>query len=137
MKNKKYNIDNDIAFAEMQKFHETKICTDRLAKIALKLIENKLLNAKYSKFNAECKELIRDTAIMDFLKYGHNFNPNKQKKYNAGIAIGYMDFCMTNSFNHAITKYFKDAEKEIDIDITDPANSALINSYIIENIEEN
>lgn len=122
-KNKKFDIDNDLAYSLLFEFHRTHVCSDELANILLKLIDNKLSNIKYSLFNEECKQAMKDAAIMEFLKYGHNFNP--KQPHSKGIAIGYMDFCMNNSFNHAITKYMKEAKRDVGIDITDPINATI------------
>lgn len=123
----KYHIDDDLAFAELKKMVETKVCSDTLALIYLKLMNNMLENRSYAHLHENIKEDMRDMALMEFLKYGHNFKVDKC--YSAKGAIGYLNFNMKNSFNKAITRFRKNVHNQEGICISDMLDIASMESF--------
>lgn len=54
-------------------------------------------------------------AMIDFIKWGHNFRP--KDTYSKGVAVGYLDFNMNNTFNRYLKKLTNQNDKEIHTDI--------------------
>lgn len=110
-----YNISNEVAYDELTQFHETKIPSTKLCLLVRQLISNKLSNSRYYFMTKEDKEDIASQAMIDFIKWGHNFKP--KSSYSKGIAIGYLDFNMNNTFNRFLKKLSKTNSVEVYADI--------------------
>lgn len=106
-----YNIDNDIAYQELINFHNTKIPSIRLCLIVRKLAYNKLSNKRYCNVTTEDKQDMATQAMIDFIKWGHNFRP--KDTYSKGVAVGYLDFNMNNTFNRYLKKLTNQNEREV------------------------
>lgn len=122
--NKKYDLDAELVYKEMCKFAETKVCSDVLARLFYKLVDNKLDAMSYRNLPPDCKQDMIDCAVMEFIKYGHNFKP--KPKDTVGVGVGYIDFNMRNSFNKAIKKHNKQYSRtEVNIELIDIADMQL------------
>lgn len=96
------NINDDLFLAEMLKFAETKVASPALASMVQQLIRNICSNGSYKAVNREDLDDAAGNAMLNFLKYGHNFKmkPNYTKK----VAIGYVDFGCKRIINDSIKK---------------------------------
>lgn len=110
-----YNINNELAYDELLLFHDTKTPSVKLCLLVRQLINNKLSNSRYCYISKEDKEDMSSQAMIDFIKWGHNFNP--KPTYSKGVAIGYLDFNMNNTFNRLLKKLKKLNAAEIYTDI--------------------
>lgn len=112
------NIDNEEAYHELTQFAKTKVASAKLCTIVSKLIHNKLQNRKYCYISNEDKEDMGSQAMIEFLLWGHNFHPKPE--YSKGIAIGYLNFNMNNSFHKYITKMYQHNNNTLNIDMDVP-----------------
>ena len=114
--NSNTNIDNDTCYGLLLDFARTKIPSPELCLIVNKLIHNKIHNNKYRNVLREDKEDMATQAMIDFILYGHNFKP--KPTYSKGVAVGYLNFNMNNTFNRFLKKLSKQQnEVNIEVDI--------------------
>jgi len=108
------NIDNDVCYNLLSDFARTKEASIELFEIVKKLIRNKLSNNKYRNLTNDEKQDLTSQAILEFLQYAHNFKP--KETYSKGIAVGYLNYNMENTFNRYLKKLYKKQKMEVNIE---------------------
>lgn len=115
------NIDDDLFLTEMQLFAETKTASTKLVLMVDQLIKNICSNGSYKSTNRDDLSDAAGNAMLNFLKYGHNFK--MKPGYTKKVAVGYVDFGCKRIINDSIKKARKHkstslhCDDDTDIDI--------------------
>lgn len=120
-------FDSPTAHLHLVDWKATGICPTELIKMFNELLDSLTTKSKYINYPSHVKDDMKSEAIYQFLKYSHNYNPDKIKSKNG--AFTFLCFNAENAYKKVIKSYYKHINlKELLLETSD--NRELLDNYV-------
>lgn len=98
-------VDNASLHREMLAFRETRVPSGALLAMVQAIHKGLCGNSKFRGYDSMDLEDLRSTAMLEFLKYGHNFKPEKCRSANG--AFTFVTWCAESAFKRYLRGHYR------------------------------
>lgn len=98
-------VDNSALHAELVAFRDGGTPSRRLIEMVQAIHRGLCGNSKFRGYDTLDQEDLRSQAMLEFLKYGHNFNPEKCRSANG--AFTFVTWCAESAFKRYLRGHYR------------------------------
>lgn len=103
-------FNSDIAHELLMQWKASGVCPNELIAMYYELLDSLISKASFKNYPDNVKDNMKSEAIYQFLKYSHNYKPEKAKSKNP--AFTFLAFNAECSFKKAIKAYYREKNME-------------------------